>query len=41
MESLKSGLDIFLKRTIQTSVVKSHRYIQTYCTGRQTGTAWI
>ena len=27
MECLKSGLDIFLKRNIQTSVVKSHTII--------------
>ena len=29
MESLKSGLDIFLKRSIQTSVVNTHTIIYT------------
>ena len=35
MESLKSGLDIFLKRSIQTSVVNSHT-VHTNLLRRQT-----
>ena len=39
MECLKSGLGLFHKRGIQTSVVKSHRYIKTYFICRQSCTA--